>query len=399
MKPIFLCLIVFSCLINPARAQSTSFRNADFKAHLSSGSITGSKSALPYTEQEGLILIPVIIDGKVHNFLFDTGAEICLISDKFVTTTEVIDSVSVTDNSGAATTLQGYRVARKNISIGNYTFRNITCVVKDLSQLNEIGCVQIDGIIGQSAIQLCNWMVDPAQGQITLQQKPFRKERKSFQEYDITTTYRALPLVNMGFGDVHFWALLDSGYQGYVLLNDSVYFNNKKSSTLPLASGAGKNFLTINNTINNNVHWTELDSIWLGSSPFYHIPAIINGSKPLLGAKFLRNFVTIYNPKKKKLYLKQYDNIPKNSLKSIIGFGFKLLPDSNKGFIVSFLWENSPAINEGIMIGDKVLSINGNPLNNNKSYCDLEDELKHLSILKVTVEHSNGKRQTYVLNK
>ena len=107
----------------------------------------------------GLMIVPVEINGKRYDFLFDSGAPTSIsesLSDelqlKQISNGKFIDS----DNNKAALRF----VSLKELKIGNRTFYDQTAFIADFAANPNIECLGIDGIVGSNTQRFCNWIVD-----------------------------------------------------------------------------------------------------------------------------------------------------------------------------------------------------------------------------------------------
>src|SRR5690606_11198030 len=114
---------------------------------------------VPFTLENGLIIIPVTIEGETYRFLFDTGAPNVIsteLSSKL--TTKRKRSFRTSDSQGNQTILD--YVSLPKIEIQGASFINMTAAVADLKKTDAIACLGIDGLIGANLMRKASWQID-----------------------------------------------------------------------------------------------------------------------------------------------------------------------------------------------------------------------------------------------
>ena len=110
---------------------------------------------IPYQEIKGFLMVPVTINGKEYNFIFDTGSSLLAISDKLYKEL----NLRVFHQINAADALKKKEKVRlillPEIELQGITFRNTTGIVfpenSEFSKWCE--CLEIDGIIGSNMLR------------------------------------------------------------------------------------------------------------------------------------------------------------------------------------------------------------------------------------------------------
>lgn len=371
----FLSLYGLNLFAQTANKNTEQLLNLGF---LAMGNDSVESVAIIY-QRENIPFVKVVIDGKEYLFLFDTGASGCFISDEIAGNSKIESTLPIEDASGKESNTN---VVFKNISIGKSSFNNIVCLVVNTERLANLGCVKIDGIIGTSLIKLCNWKLDPTNQMISFSKKAFKKEINS-TEFNIEFTNSRLPLVQLSYDQIAFYALIDSGFSDYFQSNDDVLWKSKKYKRLNRKDGFGKYALAAFSIQNAFVSNLKIDSFKTQSGFITNIPATICSCKPTIGSALLKRNVFIYNFLEKKMILTpvNYDTTLNNIFD--IGFG---LNDSNQ-LVINFVWENKETKKAGFKIGQQVLNINSNEIGK-LSYaelCDLKMSLQSKNELRVTI--------------
>jgi hypothetical protein len=107
-------------------------------------------------------VISVDINGKLHDFIFDTGAQISLISRNLANEIQLQDvgEIKVNDSQGVSSKI-AYGVI-DTFSIANTDFINVGVAIVDKGINNYLACMNVEGIVGMNIMRLCNWKIDYA---------------------------------------------------------------------------------------------------------------------------------------------------------------------------------------------------------------------------------------------
>jgi hypothetical protein len=217
---------------------------------------------------------------------------------------------------------------------------------------------------------------------ISFSKTVFKKEINS-TECNIEFTDSRLPLVQLSYDQIAFYALIDSGFSGYFESNDDVFWKSKKYKKLKRKEGFGQYALAAFSIQNSYVSNLKIDSFKTQSGFITNIPATICSCKPTIGSALLKRNVFVYNFLEKKMILTpvNYDTTLTNIFD--IGFG---LNDSNQ-LVINFVWENNETKKAGFKIGQQVLKIDNNEIGklSNTELCDLKKSLQSKNELRVTL--------------
>ena len=113
---------------------------------------------IPFDLVEGQIIIKVNIKDNVYNFLFDTGAPVVVDNQIAKLLNKSKDYQSVFDSNGTIQKLPIQKI--KEMKIGNIIFKNITNFVADLKFIKEIGCINIQGVVGANLMVNAVWQIN-----------------------------------------------------------------------------------------------------------------------------------------------------------------------------------------------------------------------------------------------
>ena len=154
---LFLILFVFTNLNNVFSQNKNSFFT---------GSITQNSfvEEIPFDLVEGQIVIKVNIKDNIYHFLFDTGAPVVVDNQIAKLLNKSKDYQNVFDSNGNIQKLPKRKI--NELKIGNIVFKNITTFVTDLKYIKEIGCINIQGVIGANLMTNAVWQINYAQKKI-----------------------------------------------------------------------------------------------------------------------------------------------------------------------------------------------------------------------------------------
>ncbi len=315
-----------------------------------------------------LPFLEVKIGSKNYTFLFDTGSELCILSTEISKRTKGIDNLTIADLEGNT---QDTKLLLADIQINNTTFKNIKCIELDLNKIFGSSCTKIDGVIGQNLINKLNWHLNTNTDIIYWSITPFEVNSKSILlniEY-----YKNFPLVKIGYDNLSFYALMDTGFDGFLEFNmEDLKISKKYLSTLKYY-GFGKYHITIGGSKINNLTLAFLDSIKFGNSILTNIPTYITKGKPLIGSNVLTNHNLTLNFSNNSIVLNRHSD---TSI-TLSNFGFNIHQDQNNKAVISFVWKHSNAYLNGLRVGQKISKINNINIDNinQKSFCELMLEI------------------------
>jgi predicted aspartyl protease len=316
-----------------------------------------------------MIIVPVTIEGQIYNFLFDTGA-VTIVSSQLQQQLGLkpIQSSKMVDGSGTVQEEEFYTL--KSLQFGSTVFNNITTAVIDLTKFEKMFCIKLDGVFGTNIMRKYNWKVDYKNKQITFSDKKIKPEWKAI-EIDFKESYSGSPLLIQYMGGKSFYTTMDTGFNGSISIQDSLYFKSTKAGKLKEYKSYGKSALTLFSGQTETVeHLVRIDTMHLGDKMFNNKLADIEAGGMLIGNKFFKEFGEILiDWDKEKLYLQDVLLQEDTERKT---FGFTPLK-TDEGVFVGTIWEGSDAQKQGMELGDAIIAINGKELNNEQQdiWCEL----------------------------
>lgn len=355
---------------------------------------------VPFTVENGLMIIPVDIEGETYRFLFDTGAP-------NVVSTELSErlklkksrSIKTVDSQGNESLLDYVRVQKINIS--GAAFVNTTAAVADLKQAEAIACLNIDGLIGANLMRKAFWQIDSQKNVIRIA-SDFDQLTRPVNGYVVpfTTEVTGTPLIHLRMGHVDVKKLkIDTGSVGF-LSTDSESYNGLKSENQILAerSSYGASSVGLFGTSENDtIRQVLVKELSMGNlSVTGQVIDMKRSKSSLLGMSFLRNYLVTIDWKNNLVYLYPQGEFQNAYAES---FGISLFKEGDK-MVVSLIADGSSAQQQGIKVGDVVLRVNDVDVAHTtlEEYCKIIKlvRVKEVETLQIVLDRNGGKDEYFL---
>lgn len=355
---------------------------------------------VPFTVENGLMIIPVDIEGETYRFLFDTGAP-------NVVSTELSErlklkksrSIKTVDSQGNESLLDYVKVQKINIS--GAAFVNTTAAVADLKQAEAIACLNIDGLIGANLMRKAFWQIDSQKNVIRIA-SDFDQLTRPVNGYIVpfTTQVTGTPLIHLKIGQVDVKKLtMDTGSVGF-LSTDSESYNGLKSENQILAerSSYGASSVGLFGTSENDtIRQVLVKELSMGNlSVAGQVIDMKRSKSSLLGMSFLRNYLVTIDWKNNLVYLYPQGEFQNAYAES---FGISLFKEGDK-MVVSLIADGSSAQQQGIKVGDVVLRVNDVDVAHTtlEEYCKIIKlvRVKEVETLQIVLDRNGGKDEYFL---
>lgn len=399
--------LLYSCATNYSE---TEFRDKYiFSVKLDNTNFTENIS---FESKMGLPIIPIKIEGKTYNFLFDTGA-LTTVSPKFKNILSSIpekSNKSISDASGLKGV--GDFFILPNLTIGNIDFSHIGVYVQDLSTFNN-HCVNIDGIIGANLLKTAFWKINFETKMISFSDNKNSIDISqpglilSFKE-----TFGGNPISKLKWNENEFWAMWDTGYNSSLQISDSLFFKNKtKKSSYTSGKGIGiASLYSDSNSIKFTEQYTALlDSLYFVNEKIRtntrHNKFLLEKTQiqiapypapTLLGTKLIKTGKEVlFDWKDQKIIFKEIPSLEKPE--ETFGFTPFKIKDA---IIITSIWNNSTAEEKGLNIGDTISAINGINLERSSlnKWCENFVSFKEKDSISLIIKKGK-ERKAYTLKK
>lgn len=309
------------------------------------------KINLTYTNE--LPFVKVNINGKIYQFLFDSGAPTVISTSIYSELNLKKKHRSKVTDSKKNKQEQIFTVIPE-MKIDQITFKNIGAIVMDLKGV-EFECFKIDGIIGANQMAKLFWRINYSENLLEA-----TKDLTNFSKEGYETVFsfdpkpQKTPVIKAQILDEKINLTFDTGFTGTFRISNTEYdpTNAKVKSveTYGTASvgafGAGKH---------ESSYYFKPEKVLLDEQKFED-EIVSTGSSSLLGNEFLKKFRFIMDWKNNKIYLNKIKNYPAK-LESF-GFGYRFI-DQKAKVVLLFSGNDVP-----LKIDDEILSINNVSLEN-----------------------------------
>lgn len=344
MKNFFYALFIFSNLSLIAQGRKF-FENGD--AQLRS---KVEKVNLKYSMD--LPFVKVNINGKIYNFLLDTGAP-TVISTAIYTDLglEKKHKSSVKDSQKNKQD-QIFTVLPEMI-VDNIAFNNIGVMVMDLTA-TEFECFKVDGILGSNQMAKLFWRLNYNENSLEVTQD---LSKFDLIGYDIVIPFdvkdQKTPIIEASILDKKMNFTFDTGFSGNIKMTNNNYNFKKITEKVDVYGNSSVGAFGTGSPVLGHIF--KASNITFGNKIFNNV-VVATGSSSLIGNDFLKNFVFVLDWEGHKVYMKQIKEFS-HKLESF-GFGYRFI-DSKPTVAYVFQEESFP-----LKVGDSIISINNINLDN-----------------------------------
>lgn len=315
------------------------------------------------------LVLPVQIAGKPYSFMVDTGAIISILDRSFLEDLEVFDEsiAAVEVREGRKSKLYASPpITIRGTQSGTLSFpENSPVYCIDLSDARRVSDQQIDGILGMDFLAHYSLQLDLAAGELrlfdskTLTDMPHEASltidmvEGKLADCDIVVYRPCLPIHT---GRVSYWALIDTGSMWASLLIDQ----QARDALLERERLWEWSFILKDDGV-TKVGTGDLATLRdLRLGPFTHYLLNAMGANPGcgLGIQYWRRYRATFDFPRQRLYL---DKGPLFEMSDEAGHSgiFVGEVDGNEYKVVTQLMLGCFAQKNGVEIGDRLVSING----------------------------------------
>jgi predicted aspartyl protease len=326
-----------------------------------------------------LIKIPIQINGKVHFFIFDTGAEGTAIRDDIAQSLDktgcTIDTLVDTHNNEILQT----KFMVSSLNIGNSDIKDVSLITFPKSSL--FNCIGVEGVIGIDIISRFDWLIDFQNH--TLCKIDTGYMLKGLDNYTALSFYKtgSSPRIKLKVNERNIDFLFDSGANknnidssDYEAIKDKIKKSYDKITNTNGIAGEEKQEkekIILTSTITDS----------LANKPYFAVFSVIRLGESKIGNDYWGKNKLFFSWSKSKLLFKSESNTSQN----VFGISFKLI---NNVMIVYTIIATEQIQNSGIKLGNKVKTINGKYFADN---CDLMKYQINQQYDKLELELQNGK--------
>jgi predicted aspartyl protease len=357
---------------------------------------------VPFIIENGLIIIPVDIEGETYRFLLDTGAP-NVVSKELAEKLNFKKkrSIKTVDSQGNSSVLDYVKVSK--IGIKNAVFLNTIAAVADLKQADAIACLNIDGLIGANLMRKAYWQIDCQKNvlRIITNTEKLNIPKESY-EIPFVADVTGTPLVHLRIGQIDVRKLkIDTGSVGFLSTDIDIYSGMKEKDYIVAerVSYGVSSVGLFGTSEKDTIKQVLLKDFSMGNLCVVNQTVDLKqGKTSLLGMSFFRNYIITLDWKRNTLFLTPQGDFYNAYTET---FGISMFKQGEK-MVVSMITEGSDAQKAGIEIGDIVLGVNDVDVANTtlEEYCRVIKlvRVKEVESIQVVID-KNGQAKEYLLNK
>jgi hypothetical protein len=328
----------------------------------------GTVTSIPMDVRMGKLFVRATANGVEREFIFDTGSP-SIISEELAAELglEIVASNTGRDANGDPVTM-GIAVL-DTLDIGTARFEQIPVMVFDFSSLPTGRCVVDGGVIGSELLPHGVWRLDTERGEMTIAPEigALTPSAGALDLELMQAGYPFPPVISYRLGDVEDRALFDTGSAGFASVFESVMNSRQaRSAIVPgsLREGEGSEGESAGGRgpVRSIAHY-ELSRLELGGLTLEAVPALSRSNPPtLVGAGLLDRYAVTIDFARHNLVLE-----PRAEMAT---------PDRPAGFALAYtgrsvevvqLFAGTAAAQAGLMLGDEVVSVDGQALDTTES--------------------------------
>ncbi len=297
--------------------------------------------------ENNLPFVKVGINGKVYNFLFDSGAP-TVISSTIYHELKLKEKYKKFVGDSNNSKQQQIFTELPEMTVDQLIFKNIGAIVLDLNS-SELSCLKVDGIIGANQMAKLFWRVNYSENTLEATADLSLFDPK---DYPVILPFeqrsQKTPVIKTPFWNKNIELTFDTGFSGRFEITEKDFDPAKAVRRIETfgthSTGAFGAAVPAAGAV------FRLDSLTLGNKIFTD-EIVSTGTSNLIGNEFLRDFSFILDWKNNRIYLKPIRNNPPR----LESFGFTYRFVERKP-VVAFIFKDE---NFPLKIGDSIVSING----------------------------------------
>lgn len=314
---------------------------------------------------KGMIYVPVQINDKTYNFIFDSGAFMNVISIELAAELNLEEGTTSNVKSSSGRKQESGFVELPSLLIDGVEFTKTGTIIQDLAGLNLfLGCHAIDGIIGNNLMRKGNWQIDYENEKIRFTDQA---DKLTFSEeaffIPLTKKKWGNKLLPVTINGEENYYTFDTGFSGFIQ-NDSKFLNKLESNNSTLTKASSKGILsadlfgaTYSETKYVFVDDFELEGIKIQNSKM----KFKDDASSLIGNLFFEHYQLTMDWQNNRLILDPKKVVEIDTLDV---FELIIAPDYNKNKLeVKGVWLDHE-LAESIEIGSVITKIDGEDVSN-----------------------------------
>jgi len=280
------------------------------------------KQIIKYSLIHGEMLVPVTIEGKKFNFIFDTGAPLS-ISKKIYQDIKpgIKGEVEVSDGSGKVRKMTV--ISLPELKLKGITFTDTTGILLHDESARMLKCMEADGIIGSNMLRNSVIQIDGRNKEIVITDNAGQLGLKNAMYQDVkfppgqSSPYIQIAVENRGenLGDT---VLIDTGSQEFYSMSNRVYdyYKNNGISMNVIAEARGSFVWGIHGDENHNRHYVlNIPGFTLFKSKYKNVEVqTVSDDMSRIGSKVCEYGKVTIDYRNKHFYYEAFKNVKTGSL-------------------------------------------------------------------------------------
>lgn len=340
---------------------------------------------------DGAVIVPVEIEGKTRNLLFDTGSPLGLWFGekedwmKQITT----DSLSLGDVNKKQRNQAIYQIP--TIALGSLRIENYPVIVEDA--MREFVCNRFDGAIGFNLVgKGLSFKLDTKDSLLIITDRKdfFAKEAKDFPnaKYKTKLAYRPTVIIDTPLGLLE--TVFDTGALNTWYDLPQEYLDRWFQNSPKMRKILDELTIQMDTTVQSNVgiyglatdtlagRLLRFPEIRIGKLPINDLYVTTTHKTSRIGSALLKHTSLIIDAHRQQFVFQPHDSQGITVGNSEVG-GLSLIPTEaadTLGVLKAFVRNGSDAYRQGIRTGDYLIEVNGTPINTVCTYMLMEHKAK-----------------------
>lgn len=314
--------------------------------------------SVPFEVLDGIPIVNVSLDGKNHQFVFDTGASMTVINS--VDFPNISTSKKYDDVGGISSERKSINAVNFSFNFLNQRFKNKEVLYTDLTLASKISCsnLNISGIIGRDIMENYIVEINPESKKLVFHRHADFNE-KQLKDFTKIKLQKKRPSVPIKIGGETRYVLFDTGRNGGLSTTgyklDQYIETTQHTSYRSKGSSFGIHGVNNDEDIHHKVYNAEVQigDLDLTNQTFETSKRDFNN----MGFRFAKQFISYLDLKNQKLYIKRIIQNTENINESVIGsigFSTKYDLEMKKNIIINLSTKQNK-----LALGDTLISING----------------------------------------
>ncbi|MBM7419328.1 MULTISPECIES: aspartyl protease family protein [Chryseobacterium] len=349
--------------------------------------------SIPFEIIEGFPIVHVSVDGKNHQFVFDTGAFMTCINSEVFPNLPV--SKTIENIGGIGSERKSINAVNFSFNFSNQNYTNQEVLYTDLSSFSKMSCtnLKISGIIGRDIMENYIVEINPDKKKIVFHTLSTFNENHLIGFTKIKLQKTSAPYLPITIEKQKRYVQFDTGSNGGLSTTNYKLENYIKTAQhiSYKSKGSSIGIHGVNN--DEDIHYKvynsplEVGNLAVKNQVFKTSKNDFNN----MGFDFSKQFISYLDLKNHKLFIKQVnqntESINDTALHNL-GFSVNYNVEKEKNMITIL----STRV-ENLVLGDTLISINGEtPPKNN---CEMYSFLRKFfgSKMKIVIERNNKTKE------